>query len=66
MTNDPTVLPFPLGKTRIFPATLPPFPTQISPVEPLTPPRKLRGSGTVTTSPLALPGEIILPWNVVT
>ena len=64
MTNDPTVLPFPLGNTRTFPATFPPFPTRTSPVAPSTPPRKLRGSGMTRTSPLALPGDIMRPSNL--
>ena len=64
ITKDPTVLPLPLGNTRTFPATLPPRPTRSSPVEPSTPPRKLRGSSSMTTSPRAFPGDMVRPFTI--
>ena len=64
MTKDPTVLPLPRGNTRILPATLPSFPVRSSPVEPSTPPRKLRGSSSFRTLPSALPGEIVRPLTI--
>ncbi len=64
MTNEPTVLPFPRGKTRTAPATLPPFPARISPVEPSTPPRKLSGSSSLTTLPRARPGDMGRPSTI--
>ena len=61
MTNDPTVLPFPRGNTSTMSFTFPPLPTRSSPVDPSTPPRKLNGSSSLRTLPVALPGDIVRP-----
>ena len=64
ITKEPTVLPLPRGNTRTFPLTFPPFPTRSSPVEPSTPPRKLSGSSSLSTSPVAFPGDMVRPSNL--
>ena len=64
ITKDPTVLPLPFGNTRTLPATFPPPPTRRSPVDPSTPPRKLRGSPSLTTLPVAFPDIIVRPSTI--